>query len=45
MKTFAVEYLQREIVYLEAEDEDQAQERVEEMLSNGDMEILGVNEC
>ncbi len=45
MKTFAVEYQQREIVYLEAEDEDEAQIKVEEMLSNGDMEILGVNEC
>ena len=45
MKTFAVEFQTKEIVYLEAEDEDQAQERVEEMLSNGDMEILGVNEC
>ena len=45
MKTFAVEYQQREIVYLEAEDEDEAQEKVEEMFSNGDMEILGVNEC
>ena len=45
MKTFAVSYQQREIVYLEAEDEDEAQEKVEEMFSNGDMEILGVNEC